>query len=98
MNPGRFFRGEVFGLIRGKRRCQPRLSPLSAGRTVQDEVTAAKLKKAVGKKVEVHAFGVSYVGTLKKVDARSGEIRVEDGEDYVVLEIERVDHFRLLRR
>jgi hypothetical protein len=65
---------------------------------VQDEVTAAKLKKALGKKVEVHAFGISYVGVLKKVDARSGEVRVEDREDYVVLEIERIDHFRILRR
>ena len=65
---------------------------------MQDEVTATKLKTALGKKIEVHAFGVSYVGRLKKVDVKSGLIRVEDGEDYVLLEIERIDQFKVVRR
>jgi hypothetical protein len=65
---------------------------------MQDEVSASKLKPAVGKKVEIHAFGVSYVGKLARVDAKSGLVRIEDGEDYVLLEIERIDHFRVVRR
>lgn len=64
---------------------------------MQDEVTASKLKIARGKKVEVLAFGVSYVGKLTKVDSKSGLVRVEDGEDYVLLEIERIDRFRIVR-
>ena len=48
--------------------------------------------------MEIQAFGVSYLGTLKKVDTRSGVVRVEDGEDYVVLEIERIDHFKVVAR
>jgi hypothetical protein len=65
---------------------------------MQDEVSASKLRPAVGKKVEIHAFGVSYVGKLTKVDVRSGLVRIEDGEDYVLLEIERIDHFKIVRR
>lgn len=65
---------------------------------MEDEVSAAKLKKAIGKRVQILAFGISYEGILKKVDARSGLVRVEDENDYVLLEIERIDHFRILRR
>ena len=61
-----------------------------------EETTPAKLKKALGKKVEILAFNLSYVGILKKVDAREGLIRLEDKSDYVVLEIERIQSFRLL--
>jgi hypothetical protein len=83
--------------VKVKTRCQGQVSPLWAGRIVQDEVTAAKLKKAIGEKVEIHAFGISYVGILKKMNARTGEVWIEDREDYVILEIERIDHFRILR-
>ncbi len=65
---------------------------------MEDEVSLSKLKVAVGKRVEVLAFGMSYVGTLKNIDHKNGLIRVEDKEDYVVLEIERIENFRVLRR
>ena len=65
---------------------------------MEDEVSLPKLKSAVGKRVEVMAFAMSYVGTLKKVDPKNGLIRVEDKNDYVVLEIERIENFRVLRR
>lgn len=61
-----------------------------------EEVTPSKLKSALRKRVEVLAFGISYVGTLKKVDLDEGVIRVEDEKDYVVLEIERIEAFRVL--
>jgi len=65
---------------------------------MEDEVSAAKLKKVIGKRVQILAFGILYEGILKKVDARSGLVRVEDEKDYVLLEIERIDHFRILQR
>lgn len=65
---------------------------------MEDEVSLPKLKSAVGKRVEVLAFGMSYVGILKRMDAKNGLIRVEDKKDYVVLEIERIENFRVLRR
>lgn len=65
---------------------------------MEDVVSLPKLKSAVGKRVEVLAFGMAYVGILKKVDTKNGLIRVEDKEDYVVLEIERIENFRVLRR
>lgn len=63
-----------------------------------DEVSPSRLKAVVGKKVEVLAFGVSYVGKLAKVDAKNGLIRIEDEDDYVVLEIERIENFRVVAR
>lgn len=65
---------------------------------MEEELSLEKLKASLGKKVEVLAFGISYVGQLKAVDLHSGTIRIEDKEDYVVLEIERIESFRLLRR
>jgi len=63
-----------------------------------DEISPSRLKAAVTKRVEVLAFGISYVGTLKVVDAKNGLIRIVDKDDYVVLEIERIETFRILSR
>ena len=63
-----------------------------------EEVTNKKLKEAIGKKVEVLAFGIDYIGILKKVDVQGGMIRIEDKNDYVVLEIERIESFQVLDR
>lgn len=65
---------------------------------MEDTFSLPKLKSSVGKKVEVLAFGIAYIGILKKVDPRNGLIRLEDKEDYVILEIERIENFRVLRR
>lgn len=62
-----------------------------------DEVTPEQLRAAKGKKVEVLAFGIAYVGVLEKIDHKEGTIRIEDKEDYVVLEIERIEDFKVLR-
>ncbi len=64
---------------------------------IEDEVTPQRLRAALRKKVEVLAFGVAYVGWLKKVDFDEGIIRIEDKKDYVVLEIERIESFKVLR-
>ena len=63
---------------------------------MQDEITVAHLKKNVGKKVEVCAFGMMYAGVLKGVDERESLIRIEDEVDYVVLEIERIETFHVV--
>ena len=65
---------------------------------MSEEISSTFLKKAIGKKVEVLAFGIIYVGILKKVDRHSGLIRVEDKKDYVVLEIERIQSFKIFPR
>ena len=62
---------------------------------MDSDVTIEKLKAALGKKVEVLAFNVSYTGVLKKVDVEEGLVRVEDKEDYVILEIERIEALHL---
>ncbi len=64
---------------------------------MKDEVSPAKIKAALGKKVEALAFNLSYVGLLKKVDLKEGIVRIEDKKDYVILEIERITSFRVLR-
>lgn len=48
--------------------------------------------------VEIIAFGISYLGTLKDVDYDKGTLRLEDEDDFVVLEIERVESFGLAAR
>ena len=62
------------------------------------EISIKQLKAALGKKVDVLAFGISYVGTLKKVDLDSGVICITEGDDYVILEVERIESFKTLRR
>lgn len=59
-----------------------------------NEAQPEKLSALLGKRIEVFAFGISYTGLLKSVDAQAGIIRIEDGNDYVVLEIERIEGFR----
>lgn len=65
---------------------------------MENEITPGVLKGAIGKKVEVLAFGVSYVGILKKVDLEPGTIQIQDSGDYVILEIERIEAFKVLGR
>ena len=59
-----------------------------------EDVKISALKKCLGKKTEVLAFGLVYAGKLTKVDLRAGTIQIEDGKDYVVLEIERIEFFK----
>jgi hypothetical protein len=61
-----------------------------------DEITVARLKKNIGKKVEVYAFGMIYVGVLKSIDTRHSLVRIEDKVDYVLLEIERIENFHVV--
>lgn len=51
---------------------------------------------AKGKRVEVFAFGITYVGVLKSIDPENGFISVADGDDTAILELERIEHFNVI--
>ncbi|MBI2067530.1 MAG: hypothetical protein HYT77_05940 [Deltaproteobacteria bacterium] len=61
------------------------------------EVTPRILKKALGHRVEVIAFGIAYQGRLQKIDNSSGTIRITDRKNAAIIEIERIASFRTLR-
>lgn len=61
----------------------------------QDFLSITRLKDFIGRKVEIIAFDISYMGTLAMVDYDNGTLRIEDGNDFAILEIERVESFSL---
>ena len=61
--------------------------------TIEDDPLLEALIDAKGKRVEIIAFGILYVGTLKRVDLNNGTIQIMNGEDQAVLEIERIESF-----
>lgn len=63
---------------------------------VEEDPLIQTLIESEGKEIEVIAFGISYTGTLKKVDVENGYIVVTDDEDTAVLELERMSSFRRL--
>jgi len=63
---------------------------------VEEDPLIQTLIESEGKEIEVIAFGISYTGTLKKVDVENGYIVVSDDEDTAVLELERMSSFRRL--
>lgn len=52
-----------------------------------------QIERFLGRRLEVVAFGISYVGRLKEVDLSEGFIVLSDGPDSAVLELERVDTY-----
>ena len=58
-----------------------------------EEKSITKLDSYIGKKIQVTAFGTTYVGTLQKVDYDEGFIILTDGRDTVTLDIERIESF-----
>ncbi|MDO8644891.1 MAG: hypothetical protein Q7S00_08015 [bacterium] len=63
---------------------------IQAGVSIQD------LRKVEGKKVEVIAFNICYLGTLKKVDLKQGTIWITDKGDTAILEVERIQSFQVI--
>jgi len=64
--------------------------------TFQDDPLIQGLISAKGKKVEVFAFGITYVGMLTGIDNENGFISITDGEDTAMLELERIEHFNVV--
>ncbi len=63
---------------------------------MKDQASITRLKDFKGKKIEVIAFDISYRGTLEEINLSKGTLKIVDGEDFVILEIERVESFHLL--
>lgn len=57
------------------------------------ERSLASIESYIGKKLEVVAFGISYIGFLKDVDLHEGTIVLSDGGTSAILELERVDSY-----
>jgi len=62
---------------------------------MEDPMTQ-QLLSAKGKRVEVFAFGITYIGELTLVDPENGLIAVTDGEDVAMLEMERIEQFNVV--
>jgi hypothetical protein len=63
---------------------------------MSDYQSITHLKDLIGRKVEIIAFGISYLGTLEGVDFDQGTLKIEDGDDFAILELERVESFSLV--
>lgn len=63
---------------------------------MHDYVSITRLQDYIGRKVEIIAFDISYMGILTHVDYDSGTLKIVDGEDFAILEIERVESFSLI--
>lgn len=63
---------------------------------MQDYLSITRLQDFIGRKVEIIAFDISYMGLLTHVDYDSGTLKIVDGDDFAILEIERVESFSLV--
>ena len=63
---------------------------------MQEDFSITRIQDFVGRKVEIIAFDISYMGILKEVDLDRGTLKIVDGDDFAVLEIERVESFSVL--
>ena len=63
---------------------------------MQDYLSITRLQDYIGRKVEIIAFDISYMGLLTHVDYDSGTLKIVDGDDFAILEIERVESFSLV--
>lgn len=63
---------------------------------IADDPLIQGLLAAKGKNVEIFAFGITYIGKLISVDTENGFVSVTDGEDTVMLELERIEQFNIV--
>ncbi len=63
---------------------------------MKEDLSFTRLQDFVGHKVEIIAFGISYMGILEEVDPERGTLKIVDGEDFAMLELERVEAFTVL--
>ena len=59
----------------------------------QEDPSITQLKNLIGKKVEIIAFDISYIGILEEIDFERGTLKIVDQDDFAILEIERVESF-----
>ncbi|MBU4484748.1 hypothetical protein KKA47_04950, partial [bacterium] len=63
----------------------------TADEAISDDPLIQKLIKGKGKRVEIVAFGISYVGILEILDEDDGVAIVSDGHNEAMIELERID-------
>jgi len=61
-----------------------------------EDHSITRIQDHIGKRVEIIAFNISYRGTLSEVNLDTGTLKIVDGEDFAILEIERIEAFSLL--
>lgn len=64
--------------------------------TLELESSIHYLDRYVGKKIQIIAFGISYLGVLKKVDYDRGFLVLVEGPDKVTLDLDRVESFGMV--
>jgi hypothetical protein len=60
---------------------------------LEDDPSLTRLRDYIGRKIEIIAFDISYMGILEEIDFETGTLKIVDGEDFAILEIERVESF-----
>ena len=63
---------------------------------MKEDYSITRIQDFTGRKVEIIAFDISYMGILQEVDLDRGTLKIVDGDDFAVLEIERVESFSVL--
>lgn len=61
-----------------------------------EEIDHKEIKKAVGKKVEIIAYGIPYIGTLERFDKKNSRLVVRDNSDVAMLDLDRIESFKLV--
>lgn len=61
-----------------------------------EDYSITRLQDLIGKKVEIIAFNISYMGILEDINFETGTLKIVDGEDFAILELERVESFSVL--
>lgn len=60
------------------------------------DLDAQEIRDAVGKRIEVMAFGVPYIGVLEAYDEEAFKLHIRDEKDLAVVEQERIEEFHVL--
>lgn len=65
-------------------------------KAIEEDPLIQGLLEASGKRIEVIAFGIAYLGTLETVDVDHGTVVIVDHDDRAMLEIERIESLSVL--
>ena len=61
------------------------------------EPEVKEIKQAIGKRVEIIAFGIPYLGTLKRFNQKEARLVVQEGEDVAEIDLDRVESFKVIK-
>lgn len=59
------------------------------------DIDPEELRRAVGHRVRVTAFGIPYVGTLIRYDEELARLEIQEGDNVAIVERERIDQFAI---